>query len=206
MKSVGTINLFLVRKYLFFESGHSQHWQWSVPNYRNFLPFDRIMQCEQFFPASIESVVMVDDRNGTGSSNVSRPEINVVENIRSVLRCIVRGGYPPPKIEVFLNERDLTTDFYVQAWANVNGTQGLRVISHRSEAVNSAFVVQATDHLASLRCVASVPGMKRVIAQTRINVSCKWTTNDIRSLMLRTPLLRLRTLSSVHLFQLTLVS
>lgn len=134
-----------------------------------------IHSVHKFVPASIESVVIADDRNGTGNSNnVSRPEINVIENIRSVVRCSVRGGYPPPKIEVFLNERDLTRDFHVQSWANINGTRGLRVISQRSEAVASAFVVQATDHLASLRCVASVPGMKKVVAHTRINVSCKF--------------------------------
>lgn len=127
------------------------------------------------FSASIESVVIVDDRNGTENfEDVPRPEIEVIENARSVIRCLVNGGFPIPTIEVFLNEENITDDFRLSIRSNAVGTRGLRLIHRHYEALASDFVARTIDHRASLQCVAHVPGLSKVTANALINVLCEY--------------------------------
>lgn len=140
------------------------------------------------FLASIDSVVVGDNLNVTGNSEgVSPRKIHLVENVRSVIRCLVSGGYPPPIINVFLNERNITRDFRFRIWSNSSGSRGLRVIRKHYEGVASAFVVHALEHQASLRCIAYVPGLKKITANTVVDVSCKQLQTESHSSLSRHP-------------------
>lgn len=113
---------------------------------------------------------MTDD---VGDSFAPKAEIRATENVPRTVRCVVIGGFPPPNLAVHVGQRDVTADFRFRSRANVTGSRGLRLIQYRSERWSESVVAQATDNGDKVQCVATVPGLKPVVAEARLDVQCE---------------------------------
>ena len=104
--------------------------------------------------------------------------IHLVENRAQRIQCIALGGYPPPSVDVYVGQRDVTDELEFQHGATLSGAMlGMRRIDFRSERSTDSFLAQADDDRALLRCVVVVPGAKPAIEFVRLDVDCKFTLN-----------------------------
>ena len=55
----------------------------------------------------------------------------------------------------------------------MSGLRGLRTINYRTERWTRALAVRAGDDEMSLKCVATVPGLRPYIETVQLNVDCK---------------------------------
>jgi len=118
----------------------------------------------------VERVVVTDsDSSAPTSSHLLR----AVENQPRPVRCVAFGGYPPPSLDVYIGQRDVTDDFRFAHSAAMSGLRGLRTINYRTERWTNALVVHSVDDQASLKCVATVPGLRPYIENVHLNVDCK---------------------------------
>ena len=114
---------------------------------------------------------MVTDSNS--STLTSSHVLRAVENQPRPLRCVAFGGYPPPSLDVYIGQRDVTDDFRFEHAAAMSGLRGLRTINYKTERWTGALAVRADDDQTSLKCVATVPGLRPYIETVHLNVDCK---------------------------------
>jgi len=71
---------------------------------------------------------MVDDRLRGGSGLGQRQLLTFVAG-RPLpnVRCVAAGGFPPPTVAVFLDQRDITERFDVVHRSSLHGVRGLQV-------------------------------------------------------------------------------
>jgi len=101
-----------------------------------------------------------------------------VENRAQRIQCVALGGYPPPSIDVYVGDRDVTDQFRFRHGAALTGAvRGMRRIDFRSERATENFRARAGDDRALLRCEVEVPGIKRIVEFVRLDVDCKWTSS-----------------------------
>ena len=110
---------------------------------------------------------------GDSSALTSPHVLRLVENQPRPLRCVAVGGYPPPSLDVYIGQRDVTDDFRFKHEAAMSGLRGLRTINYRTERWTRALAVRAGDDQMSLKCVATVPGLRPYIETVQLNVDCK---------------------------------
>ena len=120
--------------------------------------------------ARVERIVVTDTNS---SSLTSSRLLRAVENQPRPLRCVAFGGYPPPSLDVYVGRRDVTDDFRFRHAAAMSGQRGLRTINYRTERWTPALAVSADDDQASVKCVATVPGLRPYIETAHLNVDCK---------------------------------
>jgi hypothetical protein len=107
-----------------------------------------------------------------------------VENQPSVLRCTALGGSPPPDIEVFVGQTDITNRLTLSRQPTTSRQRGLRLLYYTTERSTTQFVARASDDGQTLRCVVSVPGSPDNTSLARITVHCKianYSHTSIRS-------------------------
>jgi len=102
-----------------------------------------------------------------------RCQVSFEENVPGRLRCVSVGGYPPPKISVFIGQRDATPLFTWSTSATLHGTRGLRLIVHETVLWTDQLSVTAADDGSIARCVATVYGLAANSTYVRITVNCK---------------------------------
>jgi len=83
------------------------------------------------------------------------------------------GGYPPPSLDVFIGQRDVTDHFRFAHSAAMSGLRGLRTINYRTERWTGALAVGAEEDQAKLKCAATVPGLRPYIEIAHLDVDCK---------------------------------
>ena len=73
---------------------------------------------------------MLDERRGgtAGDGHGQRQTLTFVAG-RPLpnVRCVAAGGFPPPSVNVFLDERDVTDRFDVVQRSSLHGVHGLQV-------------------------------------------------------------------------------
>jgi len=130
--------------------------------------------------ARVEKVVVTESNSSTvqlTSSHVTASNVlRAVENQPRPLRCVAFGGYPPPSLDVYVGQRDVTDHFRFDHSAAMSGLRGLRTINYRTERWTQALGVRAEDDQANLKCVATVPGLRPHIETVHLNVECKCTS------------------------------
>jgi hypothetical protein len=117
--------------------------------------------------APVQSVT-IHDKAAADASPIR--QLRLVENHLSVIRCLAIGGYPPPAIELYVDRRDVTSDFAYRASTSVSGRRGMRLMTYRSERSASTFKPRAEDDGARLKCIASVQGLKPVVEIVSLDV------------------------------------
>ena len=119
--------------------------------------------------------------DSNSSALTSSHVLRAVENQPRPLRCVAFGGYPPPSLDVYVGRRDVTDDFRFAHSAAMSGLRGLRTINYRTERRTHALAVGADDDQASLKCVATVPGLRTFIETVHLNVDCKLLPFSLRT-------------------------
>jgi len=120
----------------------------------------------------VERVVISDD-NFISDESSTPVSIHLVDSRPSTLRCTAFGGYPPPNIELFVGQRDVTADFGFSSNASLSGRRGLRQITYRSERWTYSFLPDDRDDQARLKCIATVVGLKLYIETVLLSIDCK---------------------------------
>jgi len=121
------------------------------------------------------------DSNEDSSLEPSPAAIRLVEGRPATLRCTVVGGYPPPRLQLLVDDRvepSLPTITMSSASAAVlrsGGGRGLRVVTVTSWRWTANYRARPTDDGAQLKCLAAVPGLNAVVDTVRLSVDCKFT-------------------------------
>jgi hypothetical protein len=93
-----------------------------------------------------------------------------VETSPGLLRCVAIGGYPPPEVQLYVGQRDVTAEFGLTHVARLVGVRGLRVMHHITERWSYRFAVGPAEDGSRVTCVVSVSGLASTVCSGRLNV------------------------------------
>ena len=114
------------------------------------------------------------------SPKPSPPVIRLVEGRPATLRCTAVGGYPPPRLQLAVDDRvDRAWPAAAVSTASAaairdGGGRGLRAVSVTSWRWTVSYRPRPTDDGAQLKCVAAVPGLTAVVAAVNLDVDCEY--------------------------------
>jgi len=83
-------------------------------------------------------------------------QLTVTQSVSVDLYCIAAGGYPAPRLRMFVGNRDVTERFRWQSTSTLRGVVGMRVIDIRSELHSVEWRIDAADDDTTVRCTAFV--------------------------------------------------
>jgi len=109
--------------------------------------------------------------------------IHLVEGRPATLRCTAVGGYPPPRMQLLVDERvepaspATTMSTSSSAALRGGGGQGLRVVTVTSWRWTVDYRARPSDDGAQLKCLATVPSLTAAVATVLLSVDCKCDFN-----------------------------
>lgn len=126
--------------------------------------------------AQIERLFVYESEDGGASSSedlgLSHKTFRLVEGRPGRLGCSVIGGFPPPSIELYIGQRDVTSLFALTSVVSLIGERGLRVIRHWTRRSTVTYLPVAEDDEDTLKCIASVQGLEPLIDYAMLDVAC----------------------------------
>ncbi|KAK2144934.1 hypothetical protein LSH36_718g01023 [Paralvinella palmiformis] len=108
--------------------------------------------------------------------------VTMVENQPTPVRCVARGGSPPPDMKITLGRADYTKYFRLDTMPALSGTDSFRTLLMTTILVTEQFRVTTRDDDKRISCIAQVPGLARIVQSARIivnyapRITCKSTT------------------------------
>jgi len=108
----------------------------------------------------------------------------LVEGRPATLRCTAVGGYPPLRLQLFVDDRvDVAWPAAAMSTASAaslrgGGGRGLRLVTVTSWRWTFSYRARPTDDGAQVKCLATVPGLAAVVDAARLNVDCEYDTHD----------------------------
>ena len=128
-----------------------------------------------YFSAAVEKVYIVQGNASSSTSDQSTtPTITFVEGEPTPVRCIARGGSPPPEIEISIGRSDYTKYFRFDSVPAMSGDVGFRSLRMTTMLVTDNFRATADDDGKRLNCIAKVPGLTEVLKSIIVTVNCKY--------------------------------
>ncbi|KAK2144935.1 hypothetical protein LSH36_718g01033 [Paralvinella palmiformis] len=103
--------------------------------------------------------------------NISFNNVIFIENQPTTLRCLARGGSPPPEMRVYLGPEDYTKYFRFDVISLISGPIGFRTLHVTSSLTSDDFRVSSEDDDKRLSCVARVPGLNQMVTSCRVTVN-----------------------------------
>ncbi|KAK2162407.1 hypothetical protein LSH36_99g03012 [Paralvinella palmiformis] len=100
----------------------------------------------------------------------SEKSISFIENYRAPLMCVVRGGNPPPEVDITLGLQEVTDVFHVTRYRKVIGRRGFRIVRYTTVLWTEQFVAGPEDDGVLLYCDSSVQGLDVVRANSMVKV------------------------------------
>jgi len=95
-----------------------------------------------------------------------------IEGVSGLLRCVALGGSPPPEVEVYLDQKDITNKMTMLRTPSLSLQRGMRLMYYTTERRTEHFLLRPEDDGRTVRCVVSVPGSPSNTTFTRIAVHC----------------------------------
>lgn len=121
--------------------------------------------------------IIVTTKNTTHHPHLNLPksedELHLSEKMLATVRCISVGGHPLVNMDIFIGQRNLTSEFYVMHTSRVVGRPCKRVVEQVVEMWSHQVQVSSEDDGRQLRCVARIPGLQPLIASALLVVQCK---------------------------------
>ncbi|ELT89963.1 hypothetical protein CAPTEDRAFT_191938 [Capitella teleta] len=118
-----------------------------------------------YVPAPIHSLSLASTHQDLSASvkqlrhREVNPQIHLQESVPSTLQCVSHGGYPAPRVELFIGRRNITNLFKVTEHTKLRGRVGLRSMDVFLEATTYNFIPSAEDDGERLKCKVSVDGL-----------------------------------------------
>jgi len=75
------------------------------------------------------------------------------EHEAGLLRCVAFGGSPPPDIDLYVNQRRITSRLALNRSPTLSRQRGLRLMYYVTELSTEQLQLTADDDAAQLRCV-----------------------------------------------------
>jgi len=105
---------------------------------------------------------------------MSATAITFIENEATPVRCIARGGSPPPEMEITVGGDHYTKYFRFHSLAAMTGDVGFRTIHMTTMLITDNFRTSARDDGKRFRCRANVSGLRGVVRSALITVNCEY--------------------------------
>lgn len=113
-----------------------------------------------------------------GKPRVSSP---LTENQPSQVRCVAVGGYPPPRLELRVDQRrDVTAQMVLRhgvKMAPTSGAAGLRRLVRRTELSTFNYIASGDNDGRWSHCIATVTGRRPVVDSVQLSVHCTLLTS-----------------------------
>ena len=122
------------------------------------------------------SIVLANNSDMAGRNLKS---LTLVEEQPCSLKCTVSGGHPLPSLELFLRDINITEDFHLRRACSTVGQAGLSAVDCIMERWTEDFSPPAKYDGSVFKCVASVPGLPKRVATTKLQVLCKISRQSI---------------------------
>jgi len=121
----------------------------------------------------VEDVYVDQDNCSLTIQKTSLSEVIFIEDQPTTIRCIARGGSPPPELRVYLGADDYTKYFRYDVISTISGSVGFRTIHRTSALTSNDILVSSKDDGKRLNCVARVFGLNKVVSSSSLVVNCK---------------------------------
>ena len=107
----------------------------------------------------------------------------LTENQPSRLRCVVLGGYPPPRVEVRVDpRRNVTAQMVLRHGVNMassSGEAGMRRLVRRTELSTFNYVTTGSDDGRWTHCIATVAGRRASVDSVQLSVHCTYFIDSL---------------------------
>jgi len=94
------------------------------------------------------------------------------EDEPGLLRCVALGGSPPPDIDLYVNQHDLTSTLTLSRSPSLSRERGLRLVYYTTELSTDRLQLTADDDGALLQCVVTVAGLPANVTTAHVTVQC----------------------------------
>jgi len=94
------------------------------------------------------------------------------EHEHGLLRCIAFGGSPPPDIDVYVGQKNITSSLTLSRSQTISRERGLRLMYYTTELSTDRLQLTADENGALLRCVVTVRGSSSDNVTALITVHC----------------------------------
>ncbi|KAK2158959.1 hypothetical protein LSH36_161g07000, partial [Paralvinella palmiformis] len=130
-----------------------------------------IVKYTVYVKAPVEDVYIVQGNTTTSGDVMSATAITFIENEATPVRCIARGGSPPPEMEITVGGDHYTKYFRFHSLAAMTGDVGFRTIHMTTMLITDNFRTSARDDGKRFRCRANVSGLRGVVRSALITVN-----------------------------------
>lgn len=140
------------------------------------------------FPAPVDTIRLIDDHstlfnlsnffetsfgfNADDSHSTRRGTITVTDGRPNTVGCVIRGGYPPPAVDVYDGQRDVTKLFALMRAFRYDGPRGLKTVRYVSARWSDQFQATESDNGKVIKCEALVDGLTPHTTSSTLNVHC----------------------------------
>ena len=126
-----------------------------------------------FCPAQVNDIVLlIDDVAVVKLTSSIFQQVIFDEDVPRRVRCVVRGGYPPPLVHILFDNFDITDRFSLDYSNTIHGEPGLRTFMYNTSWFNDDVVVSAVDDGSIMQCTVNVPGLAPTGVQVKVVVNC----------------------------------
>ena len=126
------------------------------------------------FSAPVEDIVLNKDNCTDNCEVYTRGHLSFTEHQPSQLQCVATGGNPPPDIQIFIDDFDITYRFKSETYTRMQGSHGLRIMHSSVHTRTDNMILTPEDDGKVLRCKATVPGLPSNVTVTIIRVNCEY--------------------------------
>ena len=123
--------------------------------------------------APVQDLILSKDNCTTNCVSATPPSLSFVENEPSLLQCVATGGIPPPELKIYKEDFDITYRFKTATYTRLMGEYGLRIMHSSVHTYTNYLILDSQDDGRTLRCTATVPGLKSNVTSSTMHVLCK---------------------------------
>jgi len=94
------------------------------------------------------------------------------EHEPGLLRCVAHGGSPPPDINLYVGQQDVTSTLSLSRSPTLSRERGLRLVYYITALSTDRLQLTADDDGALLQCVVTVAGLPSNVTTAHVTVQC----------------------------------
>ena len=106
------------------------------------------------------------------NQSATKTQLVYTEHQPALLRCVALGGSPPPDIDLYVGQQDITSTLTLRRSPTLSRERGLRLVYYTTELSTERLQLTADDDGALLQCVVTVAGLPSNVTTALITVHC----------------------------------
>lgn len=121
--------------------------------------------------------MLLSDENTTfnaANQSVSASQFVYTEHVPGLLRCVALGGSPPPDVDLYVGQQDISSMLTLSRSPTVSHERGLRLVYYATELSTDRLRLTADDDGALVQCIVTVAGLPSSVTTAHLTVHCTY--------------------------------